>query len=253
MIRIETDGTIRDPEIGQTSNAGAGSGFIIDPSGIAVTNNHVVTGAATIKVFVNGSAQPKAARVLGVSECSDLAVIDIEGDGYPFLNWFNGDIKPGIDVFAAGYPLDDPEFTLTKGIVSKAKAEDISPSSNIDHVIEHDANIQPGNSGGPLITRGRAGRRRELRRLRLRRARAPSSSSPIASDTAQPIVTQLQQGENVDSLGINGTAVSDEESGTFGDLGQRRRRRLARVEPRAPARRHHHARWPARTSAPTAR
>ena len=68
VIRIETDGTIRDPEIGQTSeNAGAGSGFIIDPSGIAVTNNHVVTGATTIKVFVNGSAQPKAARVLGVS------------------------------------------------------------------------------------------------------------------------------------------------------------------------------------------
>ena len=215
VIRIETDGTIRDPEIGQTSNAGAGSGFIIDPSGIAVTNNHVVTGAATIKVFVNGSAQPKAARVLGVSECSDLAVIDIEGDGYPFLKWFNGDIKPGIDVFAAGYPLDDPEFTLTKGIVSKAKAEDISPSSNIDHVIEQDANIQPGNSGGPLITQ-------DAQVVGVNYAgfdfagKGTEQFFAIASDTAQPIVAQLQQGENVDSLGINGTAVSDEESGTFG-------------------------------------
>ena len=141
-------------------------------------------------------------------------MIDIEGDGYPFLKWFNGDIKPGIDVFAAGYPLDDPEFTLTKGIVSKAKAEDISPSSNIDHVIEQDRNIQPGNSGGPLITQ-HAGRRRELRRLRPA-GKGTEQFFAIASDTAQPIVAQLQQGENVDSLGINGTAVSDEESGTFG-------------------------------------
>jgi hypothetical protein len=171
----------------------------------------VVTGAATIKVFVNGSAQPKAARVLGVSECSDLAVIDIEGDGYPFLKWFNGDIKPGIDVFAAGYPLDDPEFTLTKGIVSKAKAEDISPSSNIDHVIEQDANINPATRAGRSSQDAQvvgvnyagfdAGKGTTVLRDRVR----PRSRS-----------AQLQQGENVDSLGINGTAVSDEESGTFG-------------------------------------
>ncbi len=153
--------------------------------------------------------------MLGVSECSDLAVIDIEGDGYPFLNWFSGDIKPGIDVFAAGYPLDDPEFTLTKGIVSKAKAEDISPSSNIDHVIEHDANIQPGNSGGPLITQ-------DAQVVGVNYAgfdfagKGTEQFFAIASDTAQPIVTQLQQGENVDSLGINGTAVTDDASGTFG-------------------------------------
>jgi serine protease Do len=153
--------------------------------------------------------------VLGVSECSDLAVIDIEGDGYPFLNWFNGEIKPGIDVFAAGYPLDDPEFTLTKGIVSKAKADDISPSSNIDHVIEHDANIQPGNSGGPLITE-------DAQVVGVNYAGFDFAGAgteqffAIASDTAQPIVDQLQQGENVDSLGINGTAVTDDESGTFG-------------------------------------
>ena len=215
VIRIETEGTIRDPEFGQTSNAGAGSGFIIDPSGIAVTNNHVVTGAATLDVFVGGSAEPVSARVLGVSECSDLAVIDLEGEGYPFLNWFDDEIRPGIDVFAAGFPLDDPEFTLTGGIVSKASADDISPSSNIDHVIEHDANIQPGNSGGPLITE-------DALVVGVNYAGFDFAGTgteqffAIASDTAQPIVAQLQEGENVDSLGINGTAVSDEESGTFG-------------------------------------
>jgi len=67
---------------------GSGSGFIIDPGGIAVTNNHVVTGAARIKVYFSGSEKAYNARILGVSECSDLAVIDIEGDGYPYLDWY---------------------------------------------------------------------------------------------------------------------------------------------------------------------
>ena len=56
-----------------------GSAFIIDPSGIAVTNNHIVAGAATLQVFVGGDTEPKNARVVGRSECDDLAVIDIAG------------------------------------------------------------------------------------------------------------------------------------------------------------------------------
>ena len=55
-------------------------------------------------------------------------------------------------MYAAGYPLGDPEFTLTRGIVAKAEAGgDLTGTSSIDHTIEHDANIQPGNSGGPLV------------------------------------------------------------------------------------------------------
>ena len=80
-IQIESQGTFVDPEFGLVQNgAGRGSGFIIDPSGLAVTNNHVVTGAALLKVWVGGEDAPRNAKVLGVSECSDLAVIDIEGD-----------------------------------------------------------------------------------------------------------------------------------------------------------------------------
>ena len=81
VIQIEAIGTIRDPEVGFTDGSGRGSGFIISDDGIAVTNNHVVTGAATLEVFIGGdTSESYNATVLGVSECNDLAVIDIDED-----------------------------------------------------------------------------------------------------------------------------------------------------------------------------
>src|SRR3712207_5524812 len=73
-VRIEAEGSFVSAETGQqTSENWGGSGFIIAPSGIAVTNNHVVTGSALLRVYVDGEDEPRNARVLGVSECSDLA------------------------------------------------------------------------------------------------------------------------------------------------------------------------------------
>ena len=163
VIQVETQGSFRDPEIGQASASGSGSGFIISPDGLAVTNNHVVTGAATLEVYVGGDRETSYnAQVLGVSECSDLALIQIDADEeLPYLDWYDGDITAGLDVYAAGYPLGDPEFTLTRGIVTKAEADgDITGSSSIDHTVEHDASTHPGNSGGPhrVVRRRRRGR-----------------------------------------------------------------------------------------------
>ena len=97
-VQIVAEGSFMDPEFGmQYNSAGAGTGFIIDPSGIAVTNNHVVTGAAFLQVYVQGFDEPLNARVLGVTECSDLAVIDIEGEGYPFLDWNTSPVSLGTE------------------------------------------------------------------------------------------------------------------------------------------------------------
>ena len=86
IVRIVAEGSFVDPEYGQQYNAaGSGSGFFVSSDGVAVTNNHVVTGAAFLQVYVDGEDEPRNARVLGMSEYSDLAVIDVEGDGYPYL------------------------------------------------------------------------------------------------------------------------------------------------------------------------
>ncbi|MGD8633726.1 MAG: trypsin-like peptidase domain-containing protein, partial [Anaerolineales bacterium] len=204
-VLIEAQGTFIDPELGmQVNAAGSGSGFIIDPSGLAVTNNHVVTGAALLRVWVAGEDSPRNAKILGVSECSDLAVIDIEGDNFEYLDWYTGDVDVGLEVYSAGFPLGDPEFTLTKGIISKAHADGETSWASIDSVLEHDATINPGNSGGPLVeANGRVVGVNYATSLI-----ADNQYFAINAQEARSIIARLKTGDDVDSLGINGVAVS---------------------------------------------
>ncbi len=208
VVRIEAQGTFIHPEFGlQVNSAGGGSGFIIHPSGIAITNNHVVTGAALLRVYIVGESEPRNATVLGVSECSDLAVIDIDGDDFPYLSWYDDEVNVGLEVYAAGYPFGDPEFTLTKGIVSKARADGESNWASVNYVLEHDATINFGNSGGPLVDiNGKVvGVNYAHSLVGLNQFYA------IKADEAEPVVETLRQGEDVDSIGINGVAVVSDD------------------------------------------
>ena len=211
-IQIQAEGSFVDQELGQQLNRrGRGSGLIIDESGIAVTNNHVVTGAAILQVWIGGESNPRNARILGASECSDLAVIDIEGDGYPVFEWFDGEIFAGLDVFAAGFPLGDPEFTLTRGIVSKIRTRGETNWASVDSVIEHDATINPGNSGGPLVTM-------EGKVVGVNYAGRNETSQffAISRDEALKVINQLRAGQDINSIGVNGTAVRNQEQSISG-------------------------------------
>jgi serine protease Do len=213
VIQIEAQGTFVNPDFTVSYNAaGLGSGFIIDPSGIAVTNNHVVTGAALFKVWIGGdTTRTYNAKVLGVSECSDLAVIDIDGDGFPFLEWHDGPISVGTDVYAAGFPLGEPEFTLTRGIVSKEEAGGETSWASVDYVIEHDATINPGNSGGPLVTAdGKAVG------VNYRGREASNQYFAIGRDLAVRAIDELKAGKDLETFGVNGEAfVGDNFSGIW--------------------------------------
>jgi len=206
-VQIEAQGSFVDSQLGERLNViGRGSGVIIDGSGIAVTNNHVVTGAAILRVWVGGESQPRNARIVGVSECSDLAVIDIEGTGYPYLEWFDGQIYSGLDVFAAGFPLGDPEFTLTRGIVSKARTSGETNWASVDAVLEHDATINPGNSGGPLVTTDGM-----VVGINYAGSRGTSQFFAISRDEALKVIDQLRTGQDINSIGVNGRAVLSQD------------------------------------------
>jgi len=211
-IQIVAEGTFIDPQLGTLYNsAGRGSGFFIDPSGIAVTNNHVVTGAALLQIWVAGEEKPRNARILGVSECWDLAVIDVEGEGYSYLDWYSGEIKPGMDVYTAGFPLGDPEYTLTRGIISKANANGETSWASVDAVIEHDARIRGGNSGGPLVTSDG-----KVVGINFAGIESTDQNFAILGSRAQPVIERLSEGQDVESIGINGQAVITEDGSLSG-------------------------------------
>jgi serine protease Do len=214
VVQIVAQGSFRDPEVGMVTTAGSGSGFVISDDGLVVTNNHVVTGAATLEVFIGGdSTKGYNATIVGVSECNDLALIRVDvDDPLASLDWSAVAPTVGTEVYTAGFPLGDPEFTMTRGIVAKASAFGETPWASIDSTIEHDANIQPGNSGGPLV--GADGR---VVGVNYASGNVTNQSQffAIESTLAQDVVDELRNGD-FESLGINGTAVADEESGLAG-------------------------------------
>lgn len=127
-----------------------GSGFVIDESGIVVTNNHVIAGADDITVKLNDGREFKA-KVRGRDQETDLAVLELQASGerFPALGW--GDersARVGDSVIAIGNPFG-LGGSVTVGIVS-ARNRDIN-SGQYDDFIQTDAAINRGNSGGPLF------------------------------------------------------------------------------------------------------
>jgi serine protease Do len=117
-----------------------------------------------------------------------------------------------MDVYALGFPLGDPEYTATKGVVSKAEADGESGWASVASVIEHDANIQPGNSGGPLVA---ADGRVVGINYKGRDITGTTQFYAIDEVRAQQVVEKLKSGD-FESIGVNGEAVVDEEAGIAG-------------------------------------
>ena len=203
VFQIIGTGTINDVDEGEILNAEwGGTGFFIDSSGIGVTNNHVVAGAALLKAYVNGESEARSIRVLGTSECADLAVVKVEGDDFPYLDWYDGTVKTGLDVYAAGFPLVEPEYNLTKGIVSKTNADGQTYWSSLPYIYGHDAKINGGNSGGPLVTTDG-----KVVGINYMSRASVDQQFAIPAQLAVPIVSKLKDRTNVASLGLSGSAI----------------------------------------------
>lgn len=134
---------------------GLGSGFLFESNGYILTNQHVIANSDKIEVTVQGYATPFEAKLLGSDYNLDLAVLKIEGEGFPNLKLGDSDaINIGDWVVAIGNP-QGFDHTVTVGVLS-AKERPISISDedgtrNYEHLLQTDASINPGNSGGPLL------------------------------------------------------------------------------------------------------
>ena len=129
-----------------------GSGIFISSDGYILTNNHVIEGANQYQViYADGSQQD--ATLVGTDQYSDLAVLKVTGTVPAVANLGNSDaLNPGETVIAIGSPLGDFKNTVTVGVVSATgRSIDSGLGYSIDGLIQTDAAINQGNSGGPLV------------------------------------------------------------------------------------------------------
>ena len=207
---------------------GEGTGFLISPDGYIMTNNHVVEGAEQITVILQDRREFPA-RVVGRDPTTDVAVIQIEGSGFPTVRL--GDpqaTKIGEWVLAIGNPLG-LDFTVTAGIVS-AKGRPLpiirttlsaqgfeQPQQAIETFIQTDAAINRGNSGGPLVNlRGEV--------IGVNSAIASESGLSEGYGFAIPIDLAQRVGDDLIRygrvrravLGVNVQAVTPEDQEVFG-------------------------------------
>ncbi|NLX67623.1 MAG: Do family serine endopeptidase [Bacteroidales bacterium] len=134
---------------------GFGSGVIISKDGYIITNNHVVRNATEVSVTLNDNKE-YSAKVVGTDPKSDIALLKIEGEDFPYLTFGNSDaLQVGEWVLAVGNPFNLTS-TVTAGIVSaKNRGNVMGGANDIQAFIQIDAAVNPGNSGGALVnTRG---------------------------------------------------------------------------------------------------
>lgn len=133
-------------------SASSGSGVVISSDGYIVTNNHVVEGGNFILVSFSDKQEMKA-KVVGTDPSTDMALIKVEAEDLPYLEFGNSDsLNIGEWVLAVGNPFD-LSSTVTAGIVSaKGRSIDILEGTDrIESFIQTDAAVNPGNSGGALV------------------------------------------------------------------------------------------------------
>lgn len=137
---------------------GLGSGVVIDPQGYILTNEHVITDAEKITVFLSDGREFKA-EVKGKDARSDLAIIKIDAKDLPVATLGDSNnLKIGQWVVAIGNPfgfaLQNPEPTVTVGVISalhRSLGRSLQKDRDYNDLIQTDAAINPGNSGGPLV------------------------------------------------------------------------------------------------------
>jgi S1-C subfamily serine protease len=178
---------------------GTGSGVIIDPSGLILTNHHVVQDASTVSVVL-ADGRTFDGKVAGIDTFTDLAFVKIDATGLPTAQLGDSSaIQLGQLAIAMGDPLGQFPGSVTSGIVSGLDRTVVvsdttgQSSSRLVHLIQTDAAINPGNSGGPLLDG-------DGKIIGIDTAQAGSAQGigfAIPIDLAKPIITQVQAGQAI--------------------------------------------------------
>jgi S1-C subfamily serine protease len=215
-----------------TGAGGAGTGFLITDDGYIVTNNHVVEGQTRIEVALS-DGQTFSARLVGRDPSVDLALVKVDGTNLPFIELGDSDaVQVGDEVVAIGNALAlEGGLSVTRGIISGTnRTVDTNAGSTLVGMLQTDAAINFGNSGGPLIdARGKViGVNTAID------ANAQNVGFAIPISRAKPVIDDLRAGRKPAFLGVstqNVTPALSRELGLDTDTGAF----VAQVTPGTPA------------------
>jgi S1-C subfamily serine protease len=209
--------------LGPREGKGQGSGVIIDPEGIIITNNHVVQDATEVRVVFNDQEHDAMdGTVVGVDPERDLAVVQVDADNLTPIEIGRSDaLELGDDVIAIGYPLGLGGVTVTKGIVSGQNRTIRIPvpggeTLRFTGMLQTDAAINPGNSGGALIDVN--GRLIGVNSAAALAAAAENIGFAIEIDSALPVIEQILD-EPLEEHAWLGVSVGDPETEALDEFG----------------------------------
>jgi putative serine protease PepD len=203
----------------------SGSGWALDAGqGLIVTNGHVVNVGQSFQVGVNG--QLRQAKLVGDAPCDDLAVLRVTPTtGLKTMPLGSqSDVSEGDDVVALGYPLSaaaDAKLTATTGVVSVAKTKYQEQTPDIplySNVIQIDAALNPGNSGGALIkgtTKKLIGVNSAVRTINSQGRTIQGQNYAIGVDRVKEVVNFLRTGKSIGWVGFNLSYPTTEDLGSL--------------------------------------
>ena len=157
VVSITTNSTETDAFGQSQSEQGAGTGMILTPNGLILTNNHVISGATSVTVYT-ASGQQYTGTVEAADSTNDYAFVQIKASNLPTVQLGDSStVQVGTQVLAIGNALGQYQNSVTGGIISgegrpvTASDEGDSSSESLVDLFQTDAAINPGNSGGPLV------------------------------------------------------------------------------------------------------
>lgn len=212
--------TIQTEVGGRLGGTGAGTGVVLTADGEILTNAHVIEGATFIRVTLAGQPQSIEARLIGADPAADLALLQLADSAglQPATLGSSEDLAVGDDVVAIGNALalrGGP--TVTRGIVSALDRSLETESNTMTGLVQTDASISSGNSGGPLVDAGG-----EVVGINTAVASSGGGTAAenigfaIAIDQALPIIESLRSGEDPPAAGQLGVGVEDPADGSRG-------------------------------------